>query len=690
MKEYSEDEVKEKFKDFFEEEGLTSKLLHIADNFPDQRSLIVTYEDLVLYFGSEFPDYVLDNPGRSLDKASEAIDDILGSSYEDVEIKLRIKGLPTAHKKGIRRLRAEDLTKFISVEGLVRKATEVRPRLWQAVFECVRCGSKVKVKQGSGKIDEPMECSGCGKSANKTNFNLLLEESEFKDYQNLEIQESPEGLRGGDQPQRLKGWCNEDLVGRVSPGDRIIINGILDGSPKSGPGGSNSRTFDIFMRVNSIEVREYEYEEVQFSDEDEEAIIAASNKDNVFNKIVNSIAPSIQGLHEIKMGLALQLFGAARKTTPDGSKVRGDIHILLVGDPGTAKSQLLRYIADLSPRSMYASGKGTTGAGLTAAAVREDVMGESRWILEAGTLVLADKGIAAIDELDKMRDEDRSAMHEAMEQQSISIAKAGINARLNSRCAVLGAANPQFGRFERHENISQQIQLPPPLISRFDLIFAILDRPNKDKDQSIAKHILGLHQEGERMKVDETYEPEERYVPPFEKEFLRKYVAYAKTINPVMTDESRDKLEKFYLDIRSSGEDEESIPITARQLESLIRLSEASARSHLRKTVTLQDAERAIRVTKYFLDEVASTSEGTLDIDFVASDVSQSERTKLHDIRDIIKNLEQLHEGGAPEEEIINEAEEEGISAESVRKELEKMRRNGMIYSPKQGKYKFS
>ncbi|MFW6040513.1 MAG: minichromosome maintenance protein MCM [Thermoplasmatota archaeon] len=690
MADYSEDEIKEMFKDFFEEEGLTSRILRIADNYPDEQSLEVTYEQLMLYFGTEFPDFVLNYPRISLEQATEAMNDILGSTYENVQINLRIKELPLAHKKGIRKLRAEDLTKFVAIEGLVRKATEVRPRLSIAVFECVRCGSYTRVLQGSGKIEEPMECSGCSKSANKTNFNLILEESEFTDYQNLELQESPEGLRGGDQPQRLKGWCKEDLVGKVSPGDRIILNGILDGSPKSGPGGSKSRTFDIFMRVNSIEVREYEYDEVQFSDEDEEKIIETSNDSKVFDKIVKSIAPSIQGLYEVKMGMALQLFGGARKTTPDGSKVRGDIHILLVGDPGTAKSQLLRYISDLSPRSMYASGKGTTGAGLTAAAIREEVMGESQWILEAGTLVLADKGIAAIDELDKMRDEDRSAMHEAMEQQCISVAKAGINARLNSRCAVLGAANPQFGRFERHENISQQIQLPPPLISRFDLIFAILDRPDKDKDRSIAKHILGLHQEGEKMMLDETYEPEDRFIPPLDKEFFRKYVAYAKTKNPVMTEEAREKLEKFYLDIRSSGEDEDSIPITARQLESLVRLSEASARAHLRETVTIRDSERAINVTRYFLDQVASTSEGTLDIDFVASDISQSERTKLHEIRDIIKNLVKVHEEGAPEEEIIDKAEEKGISRESVRKELEKMRRNGMIYSPKQGKYKFS
>ncbi|MFO7793077.1 MAG: minichromosome maintenance protein MCM [Candidatus Saliniplasma sp.] len=690
MKDYSKDEIRENFKLFFEEEGLTSEIIRVAENYPDDRSIDITYAELMDHFDVEFPEYVHEQPRICLDLATEAINEILGSSYEETSIRLRINDLPEAHNKGIRELRAGDLSKFIGVKGLVRKATEVRPRLTTAVFQCMRCGANIKVEQSAGKIEEPMECQGCGKSSNKTSFKLVLEESKFTDYQTLEIQESPEDLRGGEQPQRLKGWTKEDLVGIVSPGDRIVMNGILDGTPKSGPGGSKSRTFNIFMRLNSIEVQDYEYKDVKLSEEDKEEIMDTSKDPRLFSKLVGSIAPSIQGMNMIKTGLALQLFSGVKKKTPDGSQIRGDIHILLVGDPGTAKSQLLRYISDLTPRGMYASGKGTTGAGLTAAAVREEVMGESQWILEAGTLVLADNGIAAVDELDKMREEDRSAMHEAMEQQSISVAKAGINARLNSRCAVLGAANPEFGRFERHENISQQIKLPPPLISRFDLIFAIMDEPNKEKDRDIAEHILELHQVGEKMINDETYEPEKRFVPPLSKDFLKKYVSYAKTVNPVMTDEAREELEKFYLDIRASGGNEDAIPITARQLESLVRLSESSARAHLRKKVTTEDAKRAINVTRYFLNEVASTSEGGLDIDFVASDVSSSERTIMHDIRDIIKELEQLHDGVAPEEEIMERGEKAGISQENIRKELEKMRRNGQIYCPSTGKYKFS
>jgi len=688
MAEYTDDEIQEKFVDFFEEDEYHSELIKIADNYPDEKSVFITYNDLTLFFGVDFPRYVMKNPKHCLQIGEEAIKEVLGSAYQDVHIYLRVTELSGSRKRMIRDLRSDDLARYLAIDGLVRKTTEVRPRISKAIFRCMSCGYEFGKEQNGGDIDEPMECAGCGKSSNKTNFMLLKDKSEFRDFQNIEIQESPEELRGGEQPQRLKGWVKHDLVGKVSPGDRITINGVLEGRPKRKGSTSQSRVFDIYMDVNGIEVKEYEFEDLELSEEDRKKIEEAAEDPRIFARIVNSIAPSIHGLNTEKIGLALQLFSGVRKEMPDGTITRGDIHILLVGDPGTAKSQLLRYISELSPRGMYASGKGSTGAGLTAAAVREDVMGESQWVLEAGTLVLADGGIACVDELDKMRSEDRSAMHEAMEQQSISVAKAGINATLNSRCAVLGAANPEYGRFEVHENISQQIDLPPPLISRFDLIFALIDQPDKKKDSKIANHILSLHEEGERIEK-EGMDIEKEFIPEFDKEFLRKYIAHAKTKTPVMTEKAIEKLEDFYLQLRDTGSDD-SIPVTARQLESLVRLSEASARAHLREQVTLEDAERAISVTNHFLKKVASTESGELDIDMVSASVSHSERTLMTQIRDIIRNKREVHEGGVPEDDLLEEAESRGFTREEVRKELDRMRTNGEIYNPVQGKYKLA
>ncbi len=685
MAEYTHSEIKQKWKKYFEEERYP-ELVKIGDNYPIERSILVGYEELVIYFGDDFPTFVLYNPKLSLGLAEESILEVLGPSYKDVEIHLRLEKLPEAMHREIRNLRADDLMKFIGISGLVRKVTEVRPRMTVGAFRCKRCGDMTYVEQIGSTMEEPHACGSCEKSASKTTFLLQLDESEFVDYQHMEVQESPEGLRGGDQPQRLKGWIEDDMVGKISPGDRITINGILDGEPKSGRGGKNSRTYNIFIRVNSIEITQYEYQEIKPSDEDLEKINEMSNKENLFKLILDAIAPSIHGLREEKMGLALQLFSGVRKEMPDGQRIRGDIHILLVGDPGTAKSMLLRYISDLTPRGMYASGRGSTGAGLTAAAMKEEVMGESRWTLEAGTLVLADKGIAAIDEIDKMRPEDRSSMHEAMEQQTISIAKAGINARLNSRCSVLGAANPKHGRFEQYENISEQIDLPPPLISRFDLIFIIKDVPNKDVDRNVADHILNIHQEGEKIGAIKGYTPGGVLNPEetggFSMDLLRKYIAHAKRITPVMTEDSMNKLRDFYLNIRGSGGEEDSIPITARQLESLVRLSESSARAHLRDRVITSDAERAITVTRYFLDKTAATGSG-YDIDKVASGVSHSERTVLHKVKEIIKELQEMHEEGASQEDILEKGADMGISREKVHKELKRMRKGGEIYKPK-------
>ncbi len=276
MAEYEESEIKDRFKDFFEDEGYTPELNKIADNYPEEKSIYVDYNELHLYFEDvDFPRYVLDNPTVSFDQAQRAIEDLLGPAHEDVEIHLRIEKLPESRHTRIRDLRASDLSKYIAVDGLVRKATEVRPRITQAVFQCSRCKTKISQQQTSDKIEEPLECyenqGGCGKPANKANFKVLLDESTFQNYQTLEIQESPEGLRGGEQPQRLKGWVKEDLVGEVSPGDRITVNGRLDGSPKQS-GKSKYRTFNIFMRVNSIGIKEYEYEDVELSEEDKRRI----------------------------------------------------------------------------------------------------------------------------------------------------------------------------------------------------------------------------------------------------------------------------------------------------------------------------------------------------------------------------------------------------------------------------------
>jgi replicative DNA helicase Mcm len=363
----------------------------------------------------------------------------------------------------------------------------------------------------------------------------------------------------------------------------------------------------------------------------------------------------------------------------------------------TAKSQLLRYIASLAPRAIYTSGKSSSAAGLTAAAIKDD-LAPGQWTLEAGALVLADKGLAAVDELDKMNPQDRDAMHEAMEQQTISVAKAGITATLQSRCAILGAANPKFGRFDTQALIIEQIDLPPALMSRFDVIFSLSDKPNRERDGDMADHILRSHHRGERdahrkFLVEQGAAPDseeegfDEFTPIVPTEFVRKYIAYAKQrVFPILTEEAIKRIREVYVDIRKQGEGEAAaVPMTARQLEAFVRLAEASARVRLSPSVAVEDAERAIRIVQYYLRKIAGEG-GRLDIDIIAAGTSRAQREAARTLLEIIRELD----GGAgvTEDDIIAKATSEGIEERRARDMLTRLSEQGQIYAPDRRHYK--
>ncbi len=696
VKELKDEDIAAKWEEFFTDPKYRHRITEIADLYPEEKSLNVFYSEIE-EFDFELAEYFLNRSYKSIYIAERVIGN-LTPPEKKVSIHLRVKNIPHDSRIEIRDLRSKHLGKFIAVEGLVRKATEVRPRMVDAVFECKRCSAIIKEAQDGLIFKEPLECykeqAGCGRTAASTKFKLLNDISTYIDTQKIELQESPEGLRGGAQPQRLVAYTEDDLTGRISPGDRIIINGSLRSvQKKTYP--VKSTLFEIFIDINSIELEEHEFEEVPISLEDEERIMELSKDPDVYRKITASISPTIYGMNYEKEALALQLFGGVQKIMPDGTHIRGDIHIFLVGDPGTAKSQLLRYISELAPRGIYASGKASSAAGLTAAAVKDE-FGEGRWTLEAGVLVLADKGVACVDELDKMSPQDRSSMHEAMEQQRISIAKAGITATLQSRCAVLGAANPKYGRFDTTQYLAQQINIPVALLSRFDLIFAITDVPESEKDLLIAEHILRSHTIGGREKhkketgeeiIEEEGESPAYIEPYLDRDFFRKYIAYAKRIFPVMTKEASDVLRDYYTSLRKQGEPEgASVPITARQLEAFIRLSEASAKVRLSDRVTEDDARRAIRIVEYYLKKVAG-EEGRFDIDIIVTGTSQSQRERLKTIRGIIKDLSVSGEP-VEHEDIIIEAEASGIERSKAESIIKRLHTEGTIYEVRTGKYR--
>jgi replicative DNA helicase Mcm len=689
------------WEEFLGGEQRRHQVSEIADLYPDVRSMYIDFLDIEK-FDPDLANYTLVSPNQSIGAAEEAMRHMVSHALTSPFLHFRIRNLPRDSRIEIRKLRAKHLGAFVSVEGLVRKATEVRPKVTVAEFECARCAHRMSVEQDGMQFHEPLECpkddGGCGRGGGSTKFRMLTDPSRFVDTQKIEIQEPPEGLRGGSQPERLVGFVEDDIAGKISPGDRIILNGMLKSVQKGG-GQQKTTLFDISLDINSIEYEEHEYEEIVITPEDEMKIRDFAASEDIYEKIVGSISPTIFGYSQEKEALALQLFGGVSKVMDDGTRIRGDIHIAMIGDPGTAKSQILRYMAQLAPRGIYTSGKSSSAAGLTAAAVKDE-FGEGRWTLEAGALVLADKGLACIDELDKMNDQDRSSIHESLEQGTISVAKAGITATLQSRCAVLGAANPKYGRFDESRSIAEQIDLPPALLSRFDAIFTMTDRPDSEVDRSKAAHILRVHRRGELRQHDapekitevnaaEILREGDSLVPAMDRDFLRKYVAFSKRTIPVMSDESMKTLEKYYVDIRKLGEGENaSVPITARQLEALIRLSEASARARLHHLVMPEDAARAIKIVEYYLGKVASEG-GRRDIDLIATGTSKSQREQIYVLRSLVQQLSDERRGVSLEE-LVQKGVSENIPEDKVRALLKRLSDAGEVYSPQPGYYKLA
>jgi len=692
-----DDSLVAQWRSFFEEQ-CKSEIETVALAYPEKRSVLVDYW-LIDEHEPKLAELLLNQPYKAIHNAEEALKTIDVAAEQKLVLHFRVKNIPDTSKLLIRKIRANHLGKLAAVEGLVKKRTEVRPKLVIAAFQCQKCGAVIKIEQDEDILKEPSECyedqGGCGRVSS---FKLSTTLSSFIDSQKIEVQENPEGLRGGAQPERISVYLEDDLVGEIAPGDRVVVNGVLHSMARH-RGTFRLTSFDKSIEANSVESQEMAFEEVEVSEEDEQEILKKSQDPEIYTKIKESIAPTIYGMDIEKEALALQLFGGIPKEMPDGTRIRGDIHALLVGDPGTAKSQLLTYMSKLAPRSVYASGKASSAAGLTAAAVRDE-FGEGQWTLEAGALVLADMGIACVDEIDKMEETDRSSMHQAMEQQEISVAKAGINATLKSRCSILAAANPKLGRFDEFLPIHEQINMPPALLSRFDLIFSILDKPNRKRDTDLASHILLSHKAGEiKQNISKSKNPlysdeqegalMQHVMPTFDPEFLRKYVAYAKrNVFPVLTDEALEILRGYYVDFRSSSE--ESVPFTPRQLEAFVRLAEASARIRLSEEANASDAKRAISIIDQYLRRVGMDREtGRFDIDIIATGISHSQHERMRLIIDVIKRLgKEAPDGNAARADIISESEIQGIESSKVEEALDRLKRNGQIYEPAHGKFK--
>ncbi len=658
-----------KFKEFIESD-YHSKLLESARL--ENKALIMDFSKLAM-FDPDLANDLLENPEETIKAAELAVEHF---DVEDVAgLKIRFNNLPETQKIMIRDIRSKHIGKMIVIDGLVRQKSDVRPQVTAARFECPSCGNVINILQLDSSFREPSRC-GCGR---KGKFTLL--NKELVDAQRVVLEEMPERLEGGDQPKRMNIFLKDDLVSPISdrktgPGSKVLISGILKEVPVTLRTGAKSTTFDLLIEANLMEGIEETFHELKITEEEEKQIKEISEDPRVLQRLVGSMAPSIYGHEKIKEALLLQMMGGLRKVRKDKVTSRGDIHILLLGDPGAGKSQLLKRMSVIAPKARYVAGRGASGAGLTATVVKDEFL--RGWSLEAGALVLASGGLCIIDEMDKMSPDDTAAMHEALEQQTVSISKANIQATLLSQATVLAAANPKFGRFDPYGIVAEQIDMPPTLINRFDLIFPIRDVPEESKDKKLAEHILGLHQ------APDTAEPE---IPT---DILKKYIAYARqNIHPKLSDEALEEVRDFYLKMRLSGSSEDgikSVPISARQLEALVRLSEASARIRLSDTVERKDAKKACELVEYCLMQVGFDKDtGKIDIDRIATGISASTRSHISNVREIIAELESKIGKTIPIDDIVSEAEARGISAENVEEAIEKLKRSGDLFEPRRG-----
>ncbi len=639
----------------------------IAD---EGKSLVVDFSDLLRY-NNDLANRVLLEPDSSLASFKIAAFETMRSEnalYADRvkrELTVRLRGLPDLVP--LRKVDTSYIDHMIAISGMVVRTSELRPMMTEAAWLCPS-GHLTYEVQDDLALKKPAKCELCGEIRN---FELDKRHSRFIDFQVVRVQELPEELPPGQLPQFFDVNVEGDIVNTARPGDRVVLTGVVRAVPDYSVGQVRTRLFRSQIDCNQVEVKGKEPESVLVTKEDEELIKKIAASPDAYDRLVNSIAPVILGHQAEKEAILLLLAGGSATVLPDGTKLRGDINALFVGDPGTGKSEMLKFAAQVAPRGLYASGRGTTAAGLSAAVIRE----KNVLMLEAGVVVLADLGIAAIDEFEKMKPEDRTALHEMMEQQTVTIAKGGIYATLNARTAILAACNPVLGRYNPFQNLTENIgTLPIPLLTRFDVIFVFRDQPTPAEDERLASHILAVH-------ARRSYTTP----PPIEFSLLKKYLTYTKRVSPALTKPAQERLRDFYLELRKAGGAEDSIPPTPRTLEALIRIATARARVLLRDEVSEEDALAAIALMNRMVEDVL-TDASTKKTDFgIQLGKPVGETKNLRAALEVLKALEGTEKKPVERKTFKEELMKARFSDEDAERMIRTMFREGMVYESKPG-----
>jgi replicative DNA helicase Mcm len=642
------------------------------------QSLIVDYIDLDSY-NPLLAKEITHKPDEYLEAFNEAVLSVLREIHPDYEQEIREKirvriGNYTV-QKGLREINADLINKLVSISGMVVRSSEVKPLAKKVAYKCTNCNTVTEAQLKGLVMKKPIKCPACSEKE----LEMDPESSLFIDFQMVRLQELPEDLPAGQLPHYIEVTVMSDLVDQCRPGDRIILTGIIRIEQEQLAPQAKTSLFRLRMEGNNIEYlggragsKDTRYvERIMISTEDERQIRTIASKPDAYEKLIASFAPHIYGHEPIKEAILLLIVGSVTKRLEDGSTRRGDINVLLVGDPGTAKSEMLKFTAKIAPRGLYTSGRGSTAAGLTAAVIRDK---SGIMMLEAGAVVLGDQGIVCIDEFDKIKPEDRSALHEVMEQQTCSVAKGGIVATLNARTSILSASNPIYGKYDPYKNITENVNLPVPLLTRFDLIFIVRDSPDKEKDNLVASHILEIHRDTEQAAR-----------PAIDIDLFSKYLSYAKQIEPALTPEAIDIVRSYYMDMRRI-ESEGMITVTPRQLEALIRLASARSRLLLKDMVDAEDAQRAI----YLVDQMMRTA--GVDVNTGKTDFGvlygkpQSVVSKEKTFMELFGGLTGAENNDVEDKVLVGELVKTGkFSDEEARKYIQKFNREGQIFERRPG-----
>jgi replicative DNA helicase Mcm len=677
-------------------EGKTSDIGDLAASYPKhRRSLTIDYDDLYRFNRDIAADY-LNQPSQIrayLQEAVRTYDIPLDVDLENVMIRLenltavdedaQVTVADAIHREG----------KLAVVEGQVARVSQVDGIITEVAFECQRCGTLTDMAANGDEMQEPHECSGCERQGP---FSVNYDKSTASKCQKVRLQEPPEEIDGDRQPAKMEMLIKgKDLCAELNPGDRARVAAHLKRSPKDNGEQGRSTRYTVWGDVQGFEKKDTDFSDLEISDDEIEWFheIADENPAEAF---IQSIKPTHHGHELIKEALAMQMFGGVSKTNQDGSEIRGESHLFLVGDPGMDKSGLLKYTVDATPRSIYTVGNNSSKAGMTCAAVRDD-WGASEWTIRGGALVQANGGLCAIDEFDKMDDSDMTGLNEALADGTVSPSKAGqSDITLPAKTTVIGAANPVHGRFDEFEPIGEQLDFDPTVLSRFDLIFTLTDSVDEEEDRALAEHILNLNQDAGRVMSELEYETDggdDGSGAVLGKEDMQKYVAYARReFDPVVTDEANTLIEDFYVRVRSKGkEDDKPVPITARKLEALVRLSEASARLHLSDKVTATHAMRAIDIVRKSMQDVGVDPEtDEFDADVVETGTSKTQKNRIKNVKDVVSELETEYDNGAPKEEVLKLCVEKGLNAEKAKHEIGKLLDKGEIYQPQHDHFRVS